>query len=127
MSEANKITVPLLDLKAQFRELKQPIMQSIEAVCDSQWFVMGPNVKELEERVAEYSECRFGVGVSSGTDALLVALMALEIGPGHAVITTSVHVFCDWGYDCATRRAAAFLRHRSEHLQYQRGMRRDID
>lgn len=90
-------TVALLDLKAQYRDLKGAIMEAIEEVCDSQYFVMGPNVKELEARVAEYSQCRHGIGVSSGTDALLVALMALEIGHGDAVITSPYTFFATGG------------------------------
>jgi dTDP-4-amino-4,6-dideoxygalactose transaminase len=97
MSDTTRINVPLLDLKAQYRDLKSPIMEAIEKVCDSQWFVMGPNVKALEERIAEYSQCRFGIGVSSGTDALLVALMALDIGRGDAVITTPYTFFATAG------------------------------
>jgi dTDP-4-amino-4,6-dideoxygalactose transaminase len=89
--------VPLLDLKAQYETIRQPVREVIDDVCDSQWFVMGPNVKEIEERVAEYSQCSHGIGVSSGTDALLVALMALDIGPGDAVITTPYTFFATGG------------------------------
>ena len=97
MSSKATQSVPLLDLKAQYRDLKGPIMKVIEEVCDTQYFVMGPNVKKLEERIAEYSDCRHGIGVSSGTDALLVALMALEVGPGDAVITTPYTFFATGG------------------------------
>ena len=97
MSQENKISVPLLDLKAQFRGIKEPVMNAVEEVCDSQWFVMGPNVKELEEQVADYSQCKYGIGVSSGTDALLVALMALDINSGDAVITTPYTFFATGG------------------------------
>ena len=89
--------VPLLDLKPQYRPLAQEIQAAIEKVCASQAFILGPAVKELEARVAAYSQCRFGIGVSSGTDALLLALMALEIDRGDAVITSPFTFFATAG------------------------------
>lgn len=97
MADKPKMNVPLLDLKAQYATIREDIRPVIDEVCDAQWFVMGPKVKELEERVAEYSECSHGIGVSSGTDALLVALMALEVGQGDAVITTPYTFFATGG------------------------------
>jgi dTDP-4-amino-4,6-dideoxygalactose transaminase len=87
----------LLDLKAQFDVIGDELMAAIAEVCDSQRFILGPHVKSLEEQVASYSQCAHGIGVSSGTDALLVALMALEIGQGDAVITSPYTFFATGG------------------------------
>jgi dTDP-4-amino-4,6-dideoxygalactose transaminase len=89
--------VPLLDLKPQYLPLAAEIQAAIEKVCTSQAFILGPGVKELETSIAAYSQCRFGIGVSSGTDALLLGLMALEIAAGDAVITSPFTFFATAG------------------------------
>ncbi|HSC15992.1 MAG TPA: DegT/DnrJ/EryC1/StrS family aminotransferase [Gammaproteobacteria bacterium] len=89
--------VPLLDLKGQYAPLRAEIETAIKEVCDEQRFVLGPRVAELEAKVAEYCQTKHGLGLSSGTDALLLALMALDIGPGDEVITTPFTFFATAG------------------------------
>ena len=89
--------VPLLDLKAQFAQIRGEVMPVIEQVCAGQHFILGEHVRALEEEIARYCSASTGIGVSSGTDALLLALMALEIGAGDEVITTPFTFFATAG------------------------------
>jgi dTDP-4-amino-4,6-dideoxygalactose transaminase len=91
------ITVPLLDLKPQYASIKEEIQAAINRVCDSQYFIMGPEVTELEAELAAYCQAKFALGVSSGTDALILALMALEIKPDDEIITTPYTFFATAG------------------------------
>jgi UDP-2-acetamido-2-deoxy-ribo-hexuluronate aminotransferase len=82
------MTMPFIDLKAQYRALQPQIQARINAVLEHGQYIMGPEVKELEDRLAAYTGARHCITVASGTEALLMSLMALGIGPGDEVITT---------------------------------------
>ena len=97
--------VPLLDLKKQYESIKPAIMAVTEEIYDSQQFILGPKVRELEEKIAAYCGCRYGVGVSSGTDAILVSLMAAGIRPGDLIVTTPYTFFATVG--CIARAGGA--------------------
>ncbi|MDQ3248960.1 MAG: DegT/DnrJ/EryC1/StrS family aminotransferase [Chloroflexota bacterium] len=96
--------VPLLDLKAQYATIRDEVREAMDRVAESQYFILGPEVKALEEEVAAYSQCKFGSGMSSGTDALLAALMAIHLQPGDEVISTPYTFFATAG--CVARLGA---------------------
>lgn len=86
MSNSVRYHIPIVDLRAQYSYLSREIHEAIDDVLESQQFILGPTVGRLEQQLSAYLQCNFTVGVASGSDALLLALMALEIGPGDAVI-----------------------------------------
>ena len=89
--------IPILDLKAQYASIRDEILAAINRVLDSQQFILGSEVEALEKVLAEYCQCRYAFGVSSGTDALLLSMMALGIQPGDEVITTPYSFFATSG------------------------------
>ena len=96
--------VALLDLQAQYRPLREQFLDAITRVCDSQRCIMGDEVVALERELADYLGVRHALGVSSGTDALLVAMMAAGVGPGDEVITPTFSFFATAG--CVARLGA---------------------
>jgi len=85
--------IPLLDLQSHFQAIEQEVLQAIKAVYDHKKFILGPEVRKLEEAIASYSGVDYAVGVASGSDALLLSLMALDVGAGDEVITTPYTFF----------------------------------
>src|ERR1700759_4702879 len=91
------MNVPLLDLKAQYAQIRAEILPIMEEVCASQRFILGEQVTALESEIAAYCKAEHGIGVSSGTDALLLALMALGLGAGDEIVTTPFTFFATAG------------------------------
>src|SRR5262249_819211 len=91
------MTVPLLDLKAQHSAIRSEIYEVIQRVVESQHFILGPEVEGLEQEIAAFCNARFAIGLSSGTDVLLAALMAVGVGPGDEVITSAYSFFAAAG------------------------------
>ncbi len=89
--------VPLLDLHAQYAPIMDEIRKEMDKVFDSHWYILGPSVKEFEAKVQEYLDAKCAIGCASGTDALILALKALNIGEGDEVITTPFTFFATAG------------------------------
>src|SRR5438552_15873066 len=91
------LRVPQLDLRAQYATIRDEVREALDRVVERQQFIMGPEVPALEKALADYVGARHGIGMSSGTDALLAALMALGVGPGDRVITPAYSFFATAG------------------------------
>jgi len=101
--------IPFLDLKAQYATIKDEVLPAVSEVFETQRFIGGPKVAELEEKIAKISDCKFAVGVSSGTDAILNSLMSLGIGAGDEVITTPFTFFATVGSIARTGARPVFV------------------
>ena len=97
MVKASNMKVPLLDLNRQYKSIQGEINEAIQKVLNHGMFVMGPEVKELESELAGYCDAKNGIGVASGTDALLLSLRGIGVGPGHEVITSTFTFFATAG------------------------------
>jgi dTDP-4-amino-4,6-dideoxygalactose transaminase len=93
VSNPTPFQIPIVDLHAQYRKIRKQAHRAIDEVNESQQFILGPAVSQFEAQMASYLGCARAVGVASGSDALLLALIALDIGPGDAVITTPFTFF----------------------------------
>lgn len=91
------VPVPLLDLKKQYATIRSEVRPVLDEVCESQYFILGPRVEAFEKAVASYVGARHAIGMSSGTDAQLAAMMALGIGPGDEVVTSPYTFFSSAG------------------------------
>jgi dTDP-4-amino-4,6-dideoxygalactose transaminase len=101
--------VPFFDLRRQYLPLREEILSGIAAFCDQQNFILGPQVEELERKIADLAGTAYGVGTSSGTDAQLLTLMALGIGPGDAVLTSPFTFFSTAGCISRVRATPIFI------------------
>jgi dTDP-4-amino-4,6-dideoxygalactose transaminase len=101
--------VPLLDLKAQYATIKDEIDAAVERVISSQYFILGPEVEALEAEIAAFTGARYGIGVASGSDAILLAMMQMGLGPGDAVVTTPYSFFATAGSITRTGASVIFV------------------
>ena len=109
MSTVSARPIPLLDLQAQHRQIREQSLAAVTRVIDSQKFILGEEVKNLEEQIALYSGTKFAIGCASGSDALLLALMALDCGPGRQVVTTPFTFFATGGAIARTGATPVFV------------------
>ena len=104
--------IPLVDVKAQYAPLLDELKERIADVLDSGRFILGPNVRAFEEEAAAYLGVEHAIGVANGTDALVIALDALDVGPGRRGDLPDLHVLRDRGIDRPARGQAGVRGHR---------------
>src|SRR5580693_6060257 len=102
-------TVPLLDLTAQHHQIRDEILAHVTRVVDSQKFILGDEVKQLEQAIAPYCGAKYAIGCASGSDALFLALLALDIQPGDEVVTTPYTFFATVGAICRAGATPVFV------------------
>src|SRR5262245_32563232 len=95
--EQKKASLLFLDLKAQHANIRQEVLEAVTRVLDSQHFILGPEVEALEKEIGATIACNHAIACASGSDALILALLALDIGPGDEVITTPFTFFASAG------------------------------
>jgi dTDP-4-amino-4,6-dideoxygalactose transaminase len=96
-ANTNRLAMPFLDLKAQFASIREEVLEAVNRTLESQHFILGPEVEALESEICTLTKCTHAVGCASGSDALILALLALDIGPGDEVITTPFTFFASAG------------------------------
>ncbi|NNK85923.1 MAG: DegT/DnrJ/EryC1/StrS family aminotransferase, partial [Desulfobacterales bacterium] len=101
--------VPLLDLKAQYQSIREEILKVTQEVYESQYFILGPKVEALENEISEYCSAKYATGVTSGTDALLISLIAANVGDEDLVITTPYTFFATAGSIARTGALPVFV------------------
>ena len=102
-------TVPLLDLNAQHREIRDEVLAAVTQLIDSQKFILGEDVKQLEQAIAPYCGAKYAIGCASGSDALFLALLALDLKPGDEVVTTPYTFFATVGAICRAGATPIFV------------------